>query len=136
MNAWKYSYVARTTAWLTSVTAAMSVRSMPSRYPGRRIPSLNARRRAESSSGRPINVRNTCVGSGTANSTSNVHSPRSWKPSIRSLTCLVIAGCMSLIVRGANIGSSSLRYRWCSGGSFSIGISGRCAPPIGPNFDE
>ena len=59
------------------------------------------------------------------NSLAKSSSPRSMKPSIRWLTSSETSWSMSAILRGAKIGSSSLRNFLCSGGSICSGIMGR-----------
>ena len=90
------------------------------------MPSFMVRKRSSSSRGRPSRVRKTCEGNGTENSLAKSTSPWSMKPSMRSLTRtrhLLLHG--RHLARRAKIGSSSLRYFLCSGGSIWSGIIGR-----------
>ena len=99
--------------------------AVPVTWPGLMIPSFMARNRSSSSSGRPSRVRKTCEGKGTENSRAKSTSPLSMKRSIRSLTRTATSPSIIVMRRGAKIGSSSLRYFLCSGGSICRGISGR-----------
>ena len=70
-------------------------------------------------------MRNTWEGKGTENSWAKSTSPRSMKPSMRWFTSADTSSSRSAILRGENIGSSSLRNFLCSGGSICSGIIGR-----------
>jgi hypothetical protein len=92
------------------------------------IASFHFKKSGRSSIGRPRSLRNTVVGSGTANSVLNSHSPRSANTSMISLVSAVTSRSSFAISRGAKSGSRSLRYSLCFGGSIWSGMSGRSLP--------
>ena len=77
------------------------------------------------SRGSPIISVKITVGSCSAKSATKSHAPSSMNPSIRESATSRMRPSMAFIRRGENTGISRVRYRDWTGGSTSMGSSGR-----------
>ena len=86
---------------------------------------------AASDTGQSIISRKMWVGSGSANSLTNSHRPRSMNVSIMALTVVRILASSAFMRGGENTGARIWRYLAWSGGSISSGMTGRSWPMLG-----